>query len=111
MKQNKRQAAKAELQGQKPVCHCVRTEMIGAQTFGEVLVMLLQIPVVTFVSRRIKLAQRTLMKIKDERVKAAREMVTRGAYYPRIELYFKVAAMLGSTISRHVCVDVCWNVK
>lgn len=43
-------------------------------TFAGLAVMLLQIPLVSFVARRVKLAQRELMKKKDERVKVTNEV-------------------------------------
>ncbi|CAE8713287.1 unnamed protein product [Polarella glacialis] len=48
--------------------------VVGWATAAGVVVMLLQIPFVTFVARRIKLAQRALMGIKDERIKLTHEV-------------------------------------
>ncbi|CAJ1373645.1 unnamed protein product [Effrenium voratum] len=47
--------------------------VVGWATVAGVMVMLLQIPAVTVVARRIRLAQRALMSIKDERIKVTNE--------------------------------------
>ena len=47
--------------------------VVGWATIAGIMVMLLQIPAVTLVARRIRLAQRALMTIKDERIKLTNE--------------------------------------
>jgi hypothetical protein len=44
--------------------------VVGWSMVAGVMVMLLQIPLVTLVARYIRLAQRQLMTIKDQRIKA-----------------------------------------
>lgn len=47
--------------------------VVGWAMVAGVMVMILQIPLVTCVARSIKLAQRKLMSIKDERIKVTNE--------------------------------------
>mmetsp|Transcript_8049 Transcript_8049/g.17997 ORF Transcript_8049/g.17997 Transcript_8049/m.17997 type:complete len:1401 (-) Transcript_8049:232-4434(-) len=48
--------------------------VVSWATFAGVAVMLLQIPVVTMIAKRVKAAQKDLMKIKDERIKITNEL-------------------------------------